>query len=135
MKNALRVFAGVVSGYAVMVVLITLVQETWFGGVSWGKSSLGALAAAGFLTCVAAGIGGALATFIALPAGRLAAAIMAGLVVVETAVLFATGKVAGPLWFDVAAASSLLVAILVGAEVAVRWLGSTGRTTAAAAKP
>lgn len=33
MKTALRVVAGVVLGYAVMVVLITLVQETWFGGV------------------------------------------------------------------------------------------------------
>lgn len=132
MKNALRVVAGVVCGYAVMVVLITLVQETWFGGVGWNKSPFGVLAAAGFFTSVAAGVGAVLATSIARPSGRLAAAIMASLVVVETSVLFATGKVSGPLWFDLAAAASLVVAIMVGAELYLRWIGTTGRQSAEA---
>lgn len=90
------------------------------------------LAVAGFFTCVSAGIGAVVATVISRPTGRLAAAIMACIVVVETTVLFATGKVAGPLWFDLAAAASLLVALMVGAELTVRWLAHAGRQSAAA---
>lgn len=132
MKNLLRIVAGVVLGYAVMVVLITLVQESWFGGVGWTKSTFGVLAAAGFLTCVAAGIGAVIATAIARPTGRLAATVMSCIVVVETAVLFATGKLAGPVWFDVAAAASLLVAIMLGAELVVRWTTSARQRSAPA---
>ena len=107
-------------GYGIMVVLITLVQETWFGGVSLGKSSLGVLVAAGILTSVAAAIGSITATAIARPFGRIAPVVMACVVVVETTVLVTTGRVSGPLWFDVMAAGSLIASILVGAEVLLR---------------
>ena len=50
MRNLLRTIAGVAAGYAIMVVLITLVQETWFGGVELRESSLGVLLTAGLLT-------------------------------------------------------------------------------------
>ncbi len=39
MRKVVRVIVGVVSGYAAMVLLITLVQEVWFGGVGWHQSS------------------------------------------------------------------------------------------------
>ena len=120
MKLLLRTVAGVVCGYALMVVLITLVQEAWFGGVGWDKTPFGILAIAGFFTCIAAAIGAAIATAIARPAGRVAATIMSCLVVIETTVLVVTGKVAGPLWFDLVAAASLIVAILLGAELVLR---------------
>jgi hypothetical protein len=116
----LRTAAGVVLGYAFMVVLITLVQETWFGGVSLNKSSIGVLVAAGLLTSLAAAVGSVTATSIARPFGRIAAIVMAGAVVLETTVLVATGRVSGPLWFDLVAAGSLIVSILVGAEVLLR---------------
>lgn len=118
-------------GYAVMVVLITLVQETWFGGVSLSKSSVGVLVAAGLLTSCAAAVGSILATAIARPLGRVAAVAMACVVVLETTVLVTTGRVSGPLWFDLAGAGSLIVSILVGAEVLLR-LGSSPRATHAA---
>jgi hypothetical protein len=120
MTRILRTGAGIVIGYAIMVVLITLVQETWFGGVSVGKSPVGVLVAAGFLTSVAAVIGSVTATAIARPLGRIAALVMACVVVVETTVLVATGRVSGPLWFDLMAAGSLIASILVGAEVLLR---------------
>jgi hypothetical protein len=126
MKKLLRIAAAVVCGYAVMVVLITLVQETWFGGVAWGKTPLDILAVAGFFTALAAALGAATATAIARPSGRVPAFIMSGLVVVETTALLLTGKVAGPLWFDSVAAASLIVAILVGAEAFLRVTGSVG---------
>ena len=119
MKTILRTAAGFVCGYAIMVVLITLVQETWFGGVSFGTTPPLKLALAGLFTCVAAGIGGALATAIG-GSGRTPCLLMCGLVVVETTVLISTGRVPGPLWFDLISAGSLLVAILIGAEVFLR---------------
>lgn len=127
MKQALRTAAAVVTGYAVMVVLITLVQETWFGGVGWGTTPLGILAVAGFFTAISAAVGAVTATAIARPSGRIPAIVMSCLVVIETTALFLTGKVSGPVWFDVLAAASLIVAILVGAELFLRLSDSVSR--------
>ena len=84
MKVVLRTILGVVVGYALMAILITLVQEAWFGGVAWGETPIGKLLLAGLLTCVAALVGGVVATLVARPAGRIAAVIAGFLVVVET---------------------------------------------------
>src|SRR5262245_31554755 len=119
MKTFLRTAAGFVCGYAIMVVLITLVQETWFGGVAYGTTPPVTLALAGFLTCVCGGIGGATAAAIGAN-GRIPGALMGAMVVVETTVLIVTGRLAGPLWFDIVSAGSLIVAILVGSEVYLR---------------
>ena len=124
--KVLRTAAGFVCGYAIMVVLITLVQETWFGGVAFGTTPPVTLGLAGFFTCVAGGIGGAAATAIG-GWGRIPASIMSGMVVVETTVLIATGRVAGPLWFDLASAGSLIVAILIGAEIYLRMVRTLGQ--------
>ena len=120
MLKLVRAVAGIVTGYAVMVVLITLVQEWWFGGVQFGRSSLTVLVVAGVLTSLAAAVGGTLATLISRPTGRAAAIAMCCIVAVETTVLVATGRIAGPLWFDLAGAGSLVVAILAAAELLVR---------------
>jgi hypothetical protein len=103
-----------------MVILITLIQEAWFGGVSVSKSSIGVLVVAGLLTSLAAAIGSVTATAIARPCGRIAAVVMACVVVLETTVLVTTGRASGPLWFDLMGAGSLIVSILVGAEVLLR---------------
>ena len=132
MKNLLRTVAGVVCGYVLMVALITLVQEVWFGGIGWGQTPLGALIIAGFFTCVAAALGAVAATAIARLTGRVAAVIMACLVVLETTALIVTGEVAGPLWFDLLGAVSLIVAIALGAELFLRLTGSAARQSAEA---
>ena len=126
MKSVLRTAAGFVLGYALMVVLITLVQETLFGGVALGKTPVVPLVLAGLLTCVSGGIGGALATVIG-GSGRIPAGLMMALVVVETTVLLTTGRLSGPLWFDLVSAGSLIVAILIGAEVFLRVVRTVGR--------
>lgn len=115
-----RTVVGLVFGYALMVVLITLAQEVWLGGISWNGSSLGVLFVGGTLTCLAGGAGGLFASAIEGNSGRIASSIMALLVVTETAYLVAIGKLDGPLWFDVVAAGSLIAAILLGAELCVR---------------
>lgn len=115
-----RLVLSTIAGYALMVVLITLVQESWFGGVGWRESSLPVLAVAGLLTCVAGAAGAAAATALAAHAGRTPARLMALLVVVETTTLLLTGRLGGPLWFDVLAALSLIASILLGAELVLR---------------
>ncbi len=56
--NLLRSISAVVVGYLVLVALITLVQEVWFGGVGFYKSSLTVLMVAGFFTFLSAAAGG-----------------------------------------------------------------------------
>lgn len=112
MKRVLIVALATVVGYTLMVVLITLVQEVWFGGVGWGETPLPQLTIAGLLTMLSGFVGawvGSLIARVPLPAW-----IMAGLVCVETTVLITTGRITGPLWFDLAAAASLVAAILAG---------------------
>lgn len=119
MIPALRTVAGIVAGYLSMVVLITLVQETWLGGVGWEKSSPGVLFVAGALTFLAAVAGGLIGSAIA-GSHRWPGLVMSVLVVVETTYLVASGTVTGPLWFDLLGSASLVVGILLGTEVIAR---------------
>lgn len=112
MKRLLVIAVATVVGYALMVVLITLVQEVWLGGVGWGETPPTQLTIAGLLTMASGLVGAWVASVIAR--APLPAWIMAVLVCVETTVLITTGRVAGPLWFDLAAAASLVAAILAG---------------------
>ncbi|MDX1396126.1 MAG: hypothetical protein R3195_17225 [Gemmatimonadota bacterium] len=113
----LRILAGVIAGYATMVLLITLVQEAWFGGVGWYESSPGELTVAGFFTFLSAVAGGLVGTFVAGGRTTVVARVMCLLVVTETVVLTLNGTFDGPLWFDLLASASLLVGIVVGSEV------------------
>ena len=131
MKRFLRTLIAVVIGYALMGGLITLVQETWFGGVGWDETPFGELSVAGFFSCVGSAVGAVVATAIAAN-GRIPALIMSGLVVLETTWLVTSGRADGPLWFDALAASSLIVAILTGTELFLRWRRRNGNARGAA---
>ena len=109
----LRIAAAVILGYVVMVLLITLVQETWFGGVSWNGSPYSTLFVAGFFTFLSAVVAGIFAAVIS-GGERVTAIVMSGIVVLETIVLLATGRVAGPVWFDFSGSASLVVGIIFG---------------------
>lgn len=126
MKLALTVVQSVLSvlaGYALMVALITVVQEGIFGGVSYTGTPLPELGIAGLLTVLCAVAGGATTALLA-PGKRLAhASLIAILVGIETtgfAVSGGTGS-GDPIWFDVAAGASLMVGAVVGAVGAIRW--------------
>ena len=85
--KTLRILLGVIVGYAVMVLFITLVQETWFGGVGWYESTLTELGVAGLFTCLSAAIGAAAGSAIAGSRRFIVASIMSTLVVIETTAL------------------------------------------------
>ena len=110
----LQVLLGTVLGYVLMVILITLVQEKWFGGVSYYESSKPVLFVAGALTFASAIAGGLVAAWISGGYFLIPGIVMSLAVATETTVLIRRGKVEGPLWFDVSAAASLIVGILFG---------------------
>lgn len=106
---------AVLAGYIVMVLLITVVQELIFGGVSYQTTPMPQLLIVGVLTAFSAVAGGAVAAKIFGNPWYTPALAMCGLIILETTYMTSAGKLDGPLWFDIAAASSLVVGILVGA--------------------
>lgn len=118
-RFAMFLLATVV-GYAAMVILITVVQELIFGGVSYQTTPLLQLLAAGFLTTLSAVVGGAVAASIFGKPWFPPALVMCGLVVLETTYMILANRLPGPLWFDIMAAGSLVFGILVGAYMGQR---------------
>lgn len=111
----LRGVVGGFGGYAAMGGLITLVQENWLGGVSYHTSSLTVLAVGGFFAFLSAVAGGFIASLIAPHRPAWVGIAMCALAVAETTWLIRAGRTDGPLWFDVAAAGSLLAGMMLGA--------------------
>lgn len=111
------VLLGVLVGYPLMGLLITIVQEWFFKGVGYYESSLAELVVAGTGTFLSAVAGGWVAFAINSFQSKISNYLMSLLVVAETTWLFSSGKAGGPLWFDVLAASSLIVGILLGCNL------------------
>jgi len=117
LKNWLIIILATISGYGTMGFLITVVQEWIFGGVSYNKSSLAVLGIAGFGTFLSAIVGGWLAFFINSYNTKLSNILMCGIVIVETTWILNTFKAESPLWFDVLAALSLIIGILIPTQI------------------
>ncbi len=118
-KKWIVIILATIIGYALMGLLITAVQEWIFHGVSYHKSSLPVLLTAGAGTFFSAVAGGWLAFIINSKKTKISNMIMSVLVVLETTWLFTTGRADGPLWFDIAAALSLIAGILLGCNLSL----------------
>lgn len=116
-KKWLRIIIATLTGYAVMGLLITSVQEWIFHGVSYNKSSISVLILAGAGTFLSAVIGGWIAFRINSKNTKLSNILMSVLVVVETVWLLKTYKADSPVWFDVLAALSLIIGIFLGCSL------------------
>lgn len=130
--KAVRSVAAIVTGYAVMVAGAWLGQESVFPGTEY-SSPLLELLTVGVLTSVLAGTGGAVTAILAPSRPYLHLLPMAVLISIETIALYVTGRVTGPLWFELLAGASLIAGIVVGAWVglhAKRRLTGNGRQTA-----
>lgn len=114
LKKWIIIIIASIIGYAFMGLLITAVQEWIFHGVSYHKSSLPVLLTAGAGTFLSAVTGGWLAYRINSQKTKISNIIMCLFVVLETTWLVNTGRADGPLWFDIAAALSLIAGILLG---------------------
>lgn len=110
-----RSLLAIVAGYLLLILISTFIQETLLGGVSYRDSSRTIVVTAGILTPLAGVVAG-FAT--ALIAGRwpFAHALPMSLAIVtETTVLFRSGLVDGPLWFEALAGGTLIAGVLAGA--------------------
>lgn len=113
-------FLALIAGYTTMILLIFVVQEVIFGGVTYQTTPKPQLLVAGILTTASAFAGGLVAAWIFGKPFYPPALAMCALVVAESTYMISAGRMPGPLWFDVLAASGLLVGILLGAFVIQR---------------
>jgi hypothetical protein len=109
-KRLLMGLLGAMAGYVTLALTSTLVQEIWLGGVSYRDSARLVLVLAGVFTPLCAFAGGLVGALVAGPSRWLAAAMLCGLITVETTYLFTTQRVDGPLWFEAGAAAALILA-------------------------
>lgn len=113
-----------VVGYVLLVLLSTVVQEVWLGGVSYRTASLELLLLAGTFTSMGAGVAGFATAAIA---GRRVFAHTLPIclaIATETTVLYRTGRVDGPLWFEALAAAGLIGGVILGALIWRRYCRS-----------
>jgi hypothetical protein len=121
-KSLLMGLLGAITGYITLALTSTLVQEVWLGGVSYRESGRLVLLLAGVFTPLCAFAGGLVAALLARESRWLAAAMLCGLIVVETTYLYATQRVDGPLWFEAGAAAALIVAACAATWLSGRYL-------------
>jgi len=117
LKNIAIILIATVIGYASMGLFISAIQEWIFNGVSYYKSSLTVLAIAGLGTFLSAVAGGWIAFKINSYRRRFSNYAMCILVIFETTWLINTHRSDNPIWFEVAAATSLIVGILLGCNI------------------
>jgi hypothetical protein len=121
-KNLLRSLLGAIAGYVTLALTSTLVQEVWLGGVSYRDSERLVLALAGVVTPLCAFAGGLAGALLAGRSRWLAAAILCGLIIVETTYLYTTRRVDGPLWFEAGAAAALIAAVCAATWLSGRYV-------------
>lgn len=114
LRRTLRSVLAVVAGYAALVLVSTVVQEIWLGGVSYRRSSLPTLLLAGIFTPLSAVIAGGVTAAIAGWRPWLHALPVMLAIAVETTALYRTGRVDGPLWFEASAALALIGGVALG---------------------
>lgn len=130
--TAMRSIAAIVIGYAAMVAGAWLGQESVFPGTEYGSPVL-QLLIVGVLTSVLAGMGGAVTAILAPSKPYLHLLPMALLISIETVSLYVSGRVTGPLWFEILAGASLIAGTVVGAWAVLqirRRLTGSGRQIA-----
>jgi hypothetical protein len=109
-----RSVAAVAVGYVLFVLGAWVAQEAILGGVSF-HDPLGKLMLAAVLTPVSAVLGGFVTAALAGKRPLLHVTPMCLLITLETTVLYSSGKVDGPLWFEAGAGASLILGAILGA--------------------
>jgi hypothetical protein len=108
-----RSLVAIVMGYAVMVAGAWFAQDTVFPGREIGEAPAYMLIAIGFATAVLGGLGGAVTVLLAPSRPFLHLIPMGLLITAETITLYVSGKVHGPLWFELLAGASLIAGTVV----------------------
>lgn len=128
-KSLLMGLLGAIVGYVTLALTSTLVQEVWLGGVSYRDSGRLVLVLAGIFTPLCAFAGGLAGALVAGRSRWLAAAILCGLISVETTYLYTTQRVDGPLWFEAGAAAALILAVCAATWLSGRYVARRSTAT------
>lgn len=126
-RGLLMGLLGAIAGYVTLALTSTLVQEVWLGGVSYRESERLVLVLAGAFTPLCAFAGGLVSSLVAGRSRWLAAAILCGLIMVETTYLYTTQRVDGPLWFEAGAAAALILAVCAATWLSARYVAHRSR--------
>lgn len=126
-KGLLMGLLGAIAGYVTLALTSTLVQEVWLGGVSYRESERLVLVLAGIFTPFCAFAGGLVSALVAGRSRWLAAAILCGLITVETTYLYTTQRVDGPLWFEAGAAAALIFAVCAATWLSAHYVARRSR--------
>ena len=119
--NWLKSLIAIILGYIVMVAGAWIAQAGIFPGVAWGYPSAATIMALGLVTSAMGGVGGAVTVFLAPSRPYLHLLPMALLISTETIFLYLSGKVHGPLWFEMLSGASLIAGTFLAAWVAL-WI-------------
>ncbi|MCO6478277.1 MAG: hypothetical protein J5I94_16720 [Phaeodactylibacter sp.] len=112
-----RIILAVIAGEAILVFLITIVQESIFGGITFTHSPWHHLLLGGAGTFLSAFIAG-LAAYLLVDKRSVAPHIIISLLIgAESTWLILYGGSPDPAWFEVMATSSLLAGVWLGAFV------------------
>ena len=125
-KGLLMGLLGAVAGYVTLALTSTLVQEVWLGG-SYREAERLVLVLAGIFTPLCAFAGGLVGALVAGRSRWLAAAILCGLITVETTYLYTTQRVDGPLWFEAGAAAALIFAVCAATWLSAHYVARRSR--------
>ncbi len=110
----LRILGGVVLGYAILIIGITLVQEVWLERPHLGETKVLTIITVGLACMFVSAVGGFMAGVVSGKAGMAPQKVMSVLILIETTVLVWSGQVDNPFWFEILAAASLIFSILAG---------------------
>jgi len=116
-KLVFEIIVAVLAGESMMGLLITIVQENIFGGISFSESPVFDLIFGGIGTFLCAFLAGVAAYLIVCKKTIIPNLIITILVAIESVNLIFFSNSKDPLWFDTIAAISLLVGIWLGVLV------------------
>lgn len=117
LKLVFEIIVAVLAGESMMGLLITIVQERIFGGISFNESPVFDLIFGGLGTFLCAFLAGVAAYLIVDKKTIIPNVIITILVTIESVNLIFFSNSKDPLWFDTIAALSLLVGIWLGVLV------------------
>ncbi len=113
-KPVLLGLASIILAYLIIVIFSVIFQDALFGGLTYPESPWHHLLIGGSGTVVGAVVGGYVMSLVTRGQYRIPAILIGIWILVEAVYLTTSGVSTSPLWFDVLAASSLVVGIWFG---------------------
>lgn len=113
-KNILRVVAATILGEIALIIFAFIAQEVLVNGIRYNSATIFELTFGGIATFTAAVLAGVVARLVNGEYNFIVPLVISILITLETTYLISTNFTKDPIWFDVAGASSLVLAVWLG---------------------